>query len=219
MTLDTPFSPAAERNKQPILDVLRQVLPARGRALEVASGTGQHVACFAAGFPGWVWQPTDVDKLTLVGIAANTVGLKNVRAPLLLNVLQPSWLLAASAAAGVPADGRVAANDVYGSALDAVYCANMLHISPWDTCAALMRGSALRLTEEGVLITYGPYLEEGVSTAPGNLAFEGDLRLRDPAWGLRSVRDVSDEARRVGLGLRARYEMPANNLLLVFGFE
>ncbi len=210
MTPDTPFSPAAERNKQPILDVLRQVLPARGRALEVASGTGQHVAWFAAGFPGWVWQPTDVDELALVGIAANTVGLKNARAPRLLNVLQPSWL---------PADGRVAANDVYGRALDAVYCANMLHISPWETCAALMRGSALRLTAEGVLITYGPYLEEGVSTAPGNLAFEGELRLRDPAWGLRSVHDVADEAGRVGLGLRARYEMPANNLLLVFGFE
>ncbi len=207
MTSDTPFSPAAERNKFPILERLRQILPARGRALEVASGTGQHLACFAAALSGWVWQPTDADKSALVGIAANTVGLKNVRVPLLLNVLQPPWL---------PADGRSGSRDVYG-ALDAVYCANMLHISAWETCAALMQGCALRLNEEGVLITYGPYLEEGVSTAPGNVGFDGELRLRNSAWGLRWLHDVEREAKREGLGLRARYEMPANNLLLVFG--
>lgn len=198
-----PHSPAAERNKQPILDVLRGVLPAQGTALEIASGTGQHVAWFAATLPGWSWQPTDADEGALSAIAAWTseAGLANVRPPLLLDVMAPQW----------PSQGPP-----FAAPFDAIYCANMLHIAPWGTCAALMRGSARHLAPAGVLVTYGPYLEDGVPTAPGNVAFDLSLRARNPAWGIRRVEDVSREAQRVGLALRERHGMPANNLLLVF---
>jgi SAM-dependent methyltransferase len=204
---NTPFSPAADRNKQPILDVLRQVLPAHGAALEIASGTGQHAAWFAAGLPGWSWQPTEADAGALPAIQAWTkqAPLANVRAPLLLDVMAPQWL-----------SPSVAAAPALTETFDAIYCANLLHIAPWATCTALMNGSARHLAPGGVLVTYGPYLEDGVATSPGNLAFDHSLRGQDPAWGIRRLEDVSREAQRAGLGLRARHAMPANNLLLVF---
>jgi hypothetical protein len=199
-----PISTAAERNKQPILDVLLRVLPAQGKALEIASGTGQHVAWFAAGLPGWTWQPTDADASALPEIAACVAeaNVPNVRPPLRLDVMAPQW----------PADGPC-----FGHEFDAIYCANMLHISPWPTCAALMRGAARHLARDGVLITYGPYLEDDVPTAPGNLAFDQSLRARNPAWGIRRLREVNAEAQLNGFALRERHAMPANNLLLVFG--
>jgi hypothetical protein len=192
-------SPAADRNKQPILDVLRQVLPARGTALEIASGTGQHVAWFAAALPDWTWQPTDFDAASLPSIEAHVAqaGLANVRPPLQLDVTSQQWPVA-------------------GQNFDAIYCANMLHISPWATCAGLMAGAARHLAPQGVLVTYGPYLEDGVPTAAGNLQFDASLRARDPAWGIRHLEDVKREAQRAGLALRERHAMPANNLLLVF---
>ena len=199
----TPISSAADRNKQPILDVLRQVLPARGTALEIASGTGQHVTWFAAGMPDWNWQPTDeaVTALPAIAAAIAQAGLLNVRPPLRLDVLAPQW----------PTHGPR-----FAQAFDAVFCANMLHISPWPTCAALMRGAARHLTAAGVLVTYGPYFEEDVATAPGNLAFHQSLRLRNAAWGIRRLNDVAQEAALAGLRLAARQAMPANNLLLVW---
>ena len=199
----TPISTAADRNKQPILEVLRQVLPQRGCALEIASGTGQHAAWFAAALPGWTWQPTDVDPAALPAIEATTAqaGLANVRAPRRLDVLAPQW----------PAEGPP-----FAQPFDAVYCANMLHIAPWSTCAGLMRGAARHLAAHGVLVTYGPYFEEDVATAPSNLSFHQSLRLRNAAWGLRRLQDVAQEAAWAGLRLRARHAMPANNLLLVW---
>ncbi|MDB5742985.1 MAG: hypothetical protein JWR68_1300 [Polaromonas sp.] len=197
------FSPAADRNKQPLLDVLRQVLPARGSALEIASGTGQHVAWFAAGLPGWTWQPTDAQPRALDSIAAwcATSGLANVRPPLQLDVLDMPWL---------------PDNDAGAPAFDAIFCANMLHISPWATCAALMRGSARHLAPDGLLITYGPYLEDEVPTSAGNLSFDRSLREQDSAWGIRRREEVEQQARLAGLALAARHAMPANNLLLVW---
>jgi hypothetical protein len=199
-----PHSPAADRNKQPILDVLRTVLPASGIALEIASGTGQHAAWFAAALPEWTWQPTDADADALPAIAAWTSqsGARNVRAPVLLDVMAPQW----------PSQG-----EPFAERFDAIYCANLLHISPWETCAALMQGSARHLAPHGVLITYGPYLEDDVSTSPGNVSFNASLRQRNAAWGIRRIEDVKQEAKRAGLALQARHEMPANNLLLVFG--
>ena len=193
------FSPAADRNKQPILAVLRDVLPDAGSALEIASGTGQHVAWFAAGLPRWTWQPTDVQPAALDSIAARVAqhGLLNVRSPLQLDVMAARWL---------PDDAR----------FDAIVCANMLHIAPWATCAALMQGSARHLAAGGALITYGPYLEDGVPTSEGNLAFDQSLRAQDAAWGLRRREDVEREATKVGLQLAARHAMPANNLLLAW---
>ena len=197
------FSPAADRNKQAILDVLKQVLPKNGSVLEIASGTGQHIVFFAAAMPQFIWQPTDaeVDSLPVIAQYANDANLLNVRAPRRLDVMAAQW----------PAE--VAA---FTESFDAIYCANMLHIAPWATCAALMQGSSRHLATSGVLITYGPYLEDDVPTSPGNLAFDESLRARDPAWGIRRLEDVTQEARLAGLRLHERHAMPANNLLLVW---
>lgn len=176
--------------------MLQRVLPQSGRLLEVASGSGQHAAHFAAALPGWVWQPTETDREALESIADWCGGLTNVRAPKVLDVLATDW----------PVDGP----------FDAIFCANMLHIAPWATCAALMQGAARHLTTRGVLITYGPYLDDERPTAPSNLDFDADLRQRNPAWGLRRLQEVARQAGDAGLALRERVEMPANNLTLVF---
>jgi hypothetical protein len=189
-------SAAAERNQGPILAVLQRVLPANGLALEIASGTGQHAAHFATGLPGWRWQPTDAEPQALASISAWCEGLPNVLPPMPLDVLAPQW-------PGVPAQA------------DALFCANMLHISPWPTCAALMQGAARHLVPHGLLLLYGPYLVDGEPTAPGNLAFDADLRARNPTWGLRRLADVLSQAEAAGLQLLERVRMPANNLLLV----
>ena len=202
--MDLPHSPAADRNKEPILQVLRGILPARGTALEIASGTGQHAVWFAAALPDWHWQPTEADDAMLAAIDGRVAqsGLGNVRPALRLDVMAPQWPSAAAP---------------FGERFDAIYCANMLHIAPWDTCAALMQGAARHLAPGGVLVTYGPYFEQGVPAAPSNEAFDASLRARDPAWGIRLLEDVTAQAQRAGLALRERHAMPANNLLLVFG--
>ncbi len=190
-------SPAAERNRAPILAELQRLLPASGLLLEIASGTGQHAAHFSAGLPGWQWLPSDFEAASLPSISAWSAGLGRVHTPLQLDVLQPHW-------PGVPAQ------------VDAVFCANMIHIAPWACCAGLMQGAARHLSPQGLLIIYGPYLEDDVPTSPGNLAFDADLRARNLAWGLRRREDVAHEAAQAGLGLRERVAMPANNLLLVW---
>jgi hypothetical protein len=195
-------SAAAERNKQAILEILRQVLPAQGSALEIASGTGQHVACFAAGLPHWTWQPTDYQASALPVIAARIAQQKlaNVRAPRQLDVTNARWF----------ADAEPAPR------FDLIFCANMLHISPWATCAGLMQGSARHLSTDGVLITYGPYLEDEFATANSNLEFDRSLRAQNPAWGIRRRLEVEAQAAKAGRHLSARHAMPANNLLLVW---
>ncbi len=190
-------SAAAERNRAPILAELQRLLPARGLLLEVASGTGQHAAWCSAGLPGWQWQPSDFDATALASISAWCAGLERVADPLQLDVLQPHW-------PGVPAP------------VDAIFCANMIHIAPWACCAGLMQGAARHLSAQGLLLTYGPYLENGVPTSPGNLAFDADLRASNAAWGLRRREDVAHEAAQAGLVLRERVAMPANNLLLAW---
>jgi SAM-dependent methyltransferase len=200
MSMDElPHSAAADRNKEPILAALRGILGARGMALEIASGTGQHVAYFAEAFPQWTWQPTDADPRLLPAIAARIAEsrLDNVMQPLQLDVTAEDWPLSAS--------------------FDAIYCANMLHIAPSAACAGLMRGAARLLAPGGVLITYGPYLEDEVPTAASNMSFDASLRARDADWGIRRREDVEAQARAAGLVLRERHAMPANNLLLVFG--
>ncbi len=191
-------SPAAERNGPVILAELQRLLPPSGLLLEIASGTGQHAALCAAGLPGWQWLPSDFDAATLPSISAWCAGLANVLLPIRLDVQAAGW-------PGVP------------TPLDAIYCANMIHIAPWACTAALMQGAAQRLSPQGLLITYGPYLLDDVETAPGNLAFDADLRLRNPAWGLRRLADIAAEAQAVDLALREQVAMPANNRLLVWG--
>ena len=190
-------SPAAERNREPIGAELQSLLPTQGLALEIASGTGQHAAYFASALPGWRWQPTDGDARSMASIGAWCAGLANVLPPLPIDVVAGTW-------PGVAASA------------DAMFCANLLHISPWATCAGLMQGAARHLAADGLLLLYGPFVVDGQATAPSNLAFDADLRARDPAWGLRRLADVVLQAEAVGLRLGEQVSMPANNLLLVF---
>lgn len=201
---ELPHSPAAERNQGPILAQLLALLGPAGRALEVASGTGQHAAHFAAALPGWQWQPTDQQDTyfsAITGWSAHCAAA-NVLPPLRLDVLHSPW----------PNDGPA-----FGAEFDLVYCANMLHIAPWECCAGLMQGAARHLAPGGVLVTYGPYLEDGVPTAPSNAAFDASLRAQNGAWGLRRIEDVAAAAASAGLALLQRHALPANNLLLVWG--
>lgn len=201
--MDTPkehaFAPAAERNAGPIVEVLRGVMPGRGRALEVASGTGQHVVAFAAAFPGIDWLPSDPDPAARASIAAwiAHAGVANVRPPLALDVTAPDW----EAAAEGPFDALVAIN--------------MIHIAPWEAALGLFRAAAALLAPSGSLYLYGPYLSAGEPDAPSNLAFDRALRAQSPAWGVRQLPAVAAAAEAAGLALRRTVEMPANNLSLI----
>ena len=193
---DARYSAAAERNQLPILAALLGLLAPQGRALEIASGSGQHVAHFAHHMPGWDWLASDPDSQALASITAWRPGGPT---PLQLDVRQDDWALPAS-----------------HQALDAIFCANMLHISPQETTAALLRGAKQHLNLHGQLIVYGPFIVPGQIIAASNQAFDADLRQRNPAWGLRSLLDVEAAAQRAGLTLRSLQQLPANNLLLEF---
>lgn len=190
-------APATERNRDPIAEVLRSVLPERGLVLEVASGTGEHAVHFAGAFTKLLWQPSDPEPGALRSIEAWRVeaGLFNLLPPLSLDARAAEW----------PID-----------AADAVLCINMVHISPWAATAGLLRGAGKLLQAGAPLYLYGPYRQEGVETAPSNEAFDADLRSRNPEWGLRTVEAVEEEAERHGLTLERLAPMPANNLSLVF---
>lgn len=189
-------APATERNREPIAAVLREVLPASGTVLEVASGTGEHSAYFARLFPNLVWQPSDADAGALSSIEAWAAdsGAPNLLPPVVLDAAG-TWPLGAA---------------------DAVLCVNMVHISPWTATSGLMRGAEQVLEPGGPLVLYGPFRLKGVPTAPSNEAFDADLRRRNPEWGLRSVEEVTAEAEANGLALERVAEMPANNLTLVY---
>nr|WP_249173021.1 DUF938 domain-containing protein [Burkholderia vietnamiensis] len=190
-------APAAERNRGPILDVLRRVLPAQGSVLEIASGTGQHAVHFAQAMPGLRWQPSDPDPRARRSIAAWAAhaGVANLAEPLAFDVRDAAW----------PAD-----------ALDAVVCINMIHISPWACTDALFAGAARALRAGGVLFLYGPYRREGRHTAPSNEAFDRQLRERDASWGVRDLEAVVALGLDCGLDCVEVVEMPANNLSVVF---
>lgn len=196
--MDLPFSAPADRNKHAILAELQRLLPASARVLEIAAGTGQHARHFANLEPGWIWQPTDADPAMPWVIDARCDGMSNVLPALHLDVLGRRWPLPSA--------------PTYG----AVYCANMLHISPWATCRALMEGAAARLEPGGLLLLYGPYRRAEVATAPSNEAFDASLKAQNEQWGLRDLEDVTREANAAGLALHEVVEMPANNLLVVF---
>jgi len=191
-------SPATARNRDPILAVLQPRLPAGARVLEIASGAGEHAVYLARALPQVRWQPTDQDPEARASIAAwrAAARLPNLEAPLALDAAEPaSWPTGAA---------------------DAVVCINMIHIAPWAAAEGLMAGAGDLLPTGGRLFLYGPFLEEDVSTAPSNIAFDESLRSRNPAWGLRRLNAVAALAASHGLGLAERIAMPANNLTLVF---
>jgi SAM-dependent methyltransferase len=198
MTIESAQSaPAAERNREPILAVLQRVLPPTGLALEIASGTGQHVVHFAKALPKWTWQPSELDPQMRQSIAAwvSETGVANVLPPLDLDVSRADW----------PVERA-----------DAVLCINMIHISPWRATEHLLAGCERLLGPGGILFLYGPYRRSGRHTAPSNEAFDESLRQRNPQWGLRDLETVEETANQHGLALSEVVEMPANNLSVVF---
>ncbi len=190
-------APAAARNREPILDMLRQHLPRQGLVLEFASGTGQHVVHFARALPALAFQPSDPNDSARASIDdwVSTLGLANVRPALPLDAAAGAWPVAKA---------------------EAILCINMIHISPWEATVGLIEGAARTLPAGGVLYLYGPYRRAGHPTAPSNEDFDRDLKSRNPAWGLRALEDVAALASRHGFAAPTVVEMPANNLSVVF---
>jgi SAM-dependent methyltransferase len=190
-------APATARNREPLADILREVLPDGGTVLEVASGTGEHAAYFAGLFPHLDWQPSDADPEALDSIEAWVAdsGLSNLLPPVLLDAASDSW----------PVDRA-----------EVILCVNMVHISPWSATVGLMRGAGRVLARGGPLILYGPYRREDVATAASNEAFDRSLRARNPEWGLRRLEDVTAEAEANELRFERLVEMPANNVTAVY---
>lgn len=192
-------APAALRNREPIAQVLARELPARGTVLEIASGTGEHAVFFAEAFPQLNWQPTDPSAEALASIAAYRADYPggNLAAPQLLDAADPDGWAVAEAAA--------------------ILCVNMVHISPWEATLGLFAGAARLLSgSENPLVLYGPYIEDGVETAPSNLDFDASLKARDPRWGLRRAEALDQLAATHGMARSARYALPANNIMLIY---
>jgi len=191
-------APAAQRNRGPILEVLQRVLPARGRVLEIASGSGEHVVHFARGLPKLTWQPSDPDPAARESIRAWIAQEKlgNVLTPIALDMTNARWpyLL---------------------DPFDAVVCINMIHIAPWEACLGLLYGCEQLLSAGGPLVLYGPFMRGGKHSAPSNAAFDASLRRQDPSWGVRDLDDVVREAALRGFVLEQVFDMPANNLTVV----
>jgi hypothetical protein len=190
-------SPAARRNRDPILAVLRRVMPADGTVLEIASGTGEHAVHFAAALSHLTWQPTDYDREALASISAHrkSAQLPNLLPPLELDVCAPMWPVAHA---------------------DAVVAINLLHVAPWAAAEGLVAGAQRLLAPGSALFLYGPFKEGGHHMASSNAAFDAGLRVRNPHWGVRDLNDFSSLANRHGFDLDERVAMPANNLSAVF---
>lgn len=189
--------PAPDRNKGPILDLLRRVLPERGSVLELASGTGQHVVHFARHLPRLDFLPSDICEENLVSIRSWIAesGLENVRSPVRIDVTETDWRI---------------------DRVDAMFNANMVHISPWECAIGLFAGAGRYLVSAGMLVLYGPFRVAGEHTAPSNLEFDADLKRRDVRWGVRDLEAIVDLGKGAGLRFIERVPMPANNQTLIF---
>nr|WP_298682544.1 DUF938 domain-containing protein [uncultured Dongia sp.] len=197
MTDPRLFAPATQRNRDPILNVLRDVLPKSGTVLEIASGSGEHVIHFARHLPDLTFQPTDpmVDSLRSIAAWVASSGIPNILPPLRLETTEQPWPVTAA---------------------DAIVCINMIHISPWASAEGLMRGAQAALKPGAPLYLYGPYQRQGGHTAPSNEAFHRQLQAQNPAWGVRDLEKVVDLALAHGFSNPQVVEMPANNLSVVF---
>jgi SAM-dependent methyltransferase len=191
------IAPAAARNREPIVEILHQILPPRGTVLEVASGSGEHVVFFAQEFPELWFQPSDPDHGALSSIQAWVAaeGVCNVADPVVLDATADHW----------PVD-----------IADAVICINMIHISPWAASQGLFAHAGAMLPENGVLYLYGPFRRQGAPWADSNEAFDRSLQQRDSQWGIRNLDSIIDLAKSCGFGTPEIFEMPANNLSVVF---
>ncbi len=192
-------SPACERNRDPILAVLRDVFPTTGTALEISAGSGMHSAWFAPRLPGLTWFPSDLSDEALASIAAWTAEVEapNLQPPLRLDTRDPAW-------------------DLPTPHVDAMLCCNMVHISPWASAVGLFAGAGRHLAADGVLVTYGPYRFADRPFAPSNARFDASLRSRDPSWGVRDVADLDAAAATAGLARTTDVALPANNHCLIW---
>jgi len=188
--------PATARNQDAILGVLQRILPDQGHVLEIASGSGQHAAFFAAAFPNLIWQTSDPDPEHRVSIDAwaKSTNLSNPPA-LHIDVLQNDWLV---------------------KNIDAIVTINMIHIAPWACCQALIKQAAELLPEHGVLYFYGPFKIGGNHTADSNQTFDISLKNSNPEWGVRNLDDVAETALNAGFQLAESVPMPANNFSIIF---
>ena len=193
-----PYSESCERNKAPILEVLRHLLPSSGKILEIGSGTGQHIVHFAHHFPLLQWQPSDRDE-HLQGLTARVgqEGSPNIFPPIKLDVLE-QW-----------PDG----------VFDAAYSANTAHIMGWDAVCATFAGLGAHLVAGGLYCLYGPFNQEGRFTADSNREFDRHLRSRDPQMGLRDIEALESLANNSKMVLQKQFPLPANNQILVFRKE
>lgn len=190
------FAPATQRNREPILEVLRRFVKPCAHVLEIASGSGEHAVFFAPRLEVGTWQPTDVDPEARESIDAWRAHERDPRvlAALELDVTKKPWPVREA---------------------DVIVSINMVHISPWRATVAMLEGAAQVLPAGGVLYLYGPYRRAGVSTSDSNEAFDQSLRARNPEWGVRDLEAVRDEALEHGLVVEDVVAMPANNLSVV----
>ena len=202
------YAAATERNREPILEILLKVLPKSGTILEIASGTGEHAVYFADKFKDCVWLPTDLNPQARASIVAWTEHHKctNVYPPLELDVRETVWIVENQTATGL----------LNSLPIVAIVNINMIHISPWAACLGLMAGAGRILPVGGILYLYGPFKQGGEHTAASNAAFDEYLRAQNPLWGVRNLDDVVAAARAEHLTLKQTYQMPANNLSVVF---
>ncbi|MFS2318180.1 DUF938 domain-containing protein [Maricaulis sp. D1M11] len=190
-------SPSAARNRAVIAETLAQFLPPRARVVEIGSGTGEHAVSICRARPDLVWQPSDIDEA-----ARRSQTAWSTECP---GQIAPSVEIDASAERWSEELGPI----------DAIFSANVIHISPWAVAEGLAREGGRVLPPGGRLCLYGPFLN-GADTAPSNLAFDESLKSRDPAWGVRDRQTVIDLMAQNGLESVAVIEMPANNHMLVF---
>ncbi|WP_089091706.1 DUF938 domain-containing protein [Nodularia sp. NIES-3585] len=198
------YAPATQRNREPILEVLLQVLPTSGTILEVASGTGEHAVFFAPRLQPREWLPSEQNPLLRASVTAwaEECSSDNLYPPLEIDASAPIW--------------AVEKGTLPYSPIVAIVNINMIHISPWSACLGLMAGAGRILPPGGILYLYGPFKENGEHTASSNAAFDQSLRAQNPAWGVRNLEEVVAAASTESLRLKATYQMPANNLSLVF---
>ncbi len=201
------YAPATQRNREPILEILRRVLPAKGTVLEVASGTGEHAVFFAPRLKPRQWLPSDPNPQMRASIAAWSTyePTDNLYPPLAIDVRKPSWSVEKESSV----DGDT-------SPLNAIVSINLIHIAPWSACLGLIAGASRLLPPGGILYLYGPFKRNGQHTAASNAAFDASLQASNPDWGVRDLEDVVAIAQDHHLVLDQIYPMPANNLSVVF---
>jgi len=207
------YAPATERNREAILAVLSQVLPATGTVLEIASGTGEHAVFFAPRLAPRQWLPSDPNPIARASIASwrNAYPATNLHSPIALDAQAPRWSVEPDTLSAVAPE-----IDFVADPIRAIVNINMIHISPWSACLGLMAGAARLLPTGGVLYLYGPFKQGGQHTAPSNAGFDASLQAQNPAWGVRHLEDVVAAAEAKGLALVKAIAMPANNLSVIF---